>query len=564
MFESELLIVDWRSPIASMFYDYELGPSKYKAPMGVIKGELVRKRQFKIEKGKLKYVLESSLNIQDNILQQVLSQTSDDKMKSIISTIQKEQNQIIRNEKSKSIIIQGVAGSGKTSIALHRISFLLYRFKDRLLAKNIAIISPNKVFGDYISTVLPELGDEPINELSLVEMAKTQLSGVLNFELDKDPLEMKDVHWANRAKLKSTLSFVNKINTYLQEKSCDILDVQSYTFKEHSASADYIQERFIAYRSTPFKKRLQLISNDIYHNFTTNDRTGDKIPRPNMILKSLNKMLKIKNTITLYKDFYSWLNQPEMFTLPEKQTLEWADVYPFLYFHAAFEGLQEHTVIQHLVIDEMQDYTPIQYAVINRLYVCQKTILGDFNQRVNPNHQYTMQDMLTLYPEANVVELIKSYRSTYEIITFANIIQQISNLEPIERHGEIPQIVACDNELEKLLRMKEMLESFLHSEYVSLGIILKTNTLAHDFHDLISQEYDVNLISPESTHFTNGISITSVSMSKGLEFDEVIILDVDNANYDTIYDKSLLYIAVTRAMHKLTILYSGEKSHLLP
>ncbi|VIG68634.1 helicase, UvrD family [Clostridioides difficile] len=191
-YEDELIILDWRSPIASMFYDYEIGKAGYDAPIGWVDGEITRKRQFKIKNGKLEYALESSINIQDDILQKELSHTSDEKMKSIISTIQKEQNQIIRNDKAHTLIIQGVAGSGKTSIALHRIAFLLYRFKDKISANNVIILSPNKVFGDYISNVLPELGEEPLCELSFENIAEVQLDRVINFESEKDPLEIND------------------------------------------------------------------------------------------------------------------------------------------------------------------------------------------------------------------------------------------------------------------------------------------------------------------------------------------------------------------------------------
>ena len=180
-YDMELLVIDWRAPIASMFYDYELGEAEYQAPDGKIRGELTRKRQFKIKEGMMEYAFESSDNVQDDVLQRELSNTSDEKMKSIISTIQREQNLIIRNEKAHTLIIQGVAGSGKTSIALHRIAFLLYRFKNRLCGQNVTILSPNKVFGDYISDVIPELGEEPIYQLGFDDLAAIQLEGVMGF-----------------------------------------------------------------------------------------------------------------------------------------------------------------------------------------------------------------------------------------------------------------------------------------------------------------------------------------------------------------------------------------------
>lgn len=563
MYENELLIFDWRSPIASMFYDYELGPAKYSAPIGTIEGDLICKRQFKIKNGRLDYVLESSLNIQDDVLQRELSCTADEKMKAIISTIQKEQNQIIRNEKARSIIIQGVAGSGKTSIALHRIAFLLYRYKNQLSAKNVTIISPNKVFGDYISTVLPELGEEPIYELSFVELANMQLKGIIAFEPDKDPVETEDLNWAKRVRFKSTLKFVKLIETYLQELSTSILLPEDYNFEHFSVSAAFIQERFQAYHAYPFKIRLQLIADDIYHRLSYHNTMNDKLPRPRIILKSLNKMLKIKNSLALYKEFYKWLELPKMLVLPAKQTLEWIDVYPFLYFHAAFEGIQESKLIKHLVIDEMQDYTPIQFAVINRLFPCQKTILGDFAQNVNPYHLSNLEDIKSLYQDAILVELTKSYRSTYEIITFANSIQPVRKLEPMERHGDVPIMITYKNDHDKLLRVKEELELFKKSEWTSLAIIVKTNTAARSLYKQLSLDYNIHFISPESTSFKSGISITSIGMSKGLEFDEVIVLDVNDDNYKSESDRSLLYIAVTRAMHRLIIMYADNPAQFL-
>ena len=561
--ENKLLIFDWRAPIASMFYDCEVGPSGYDAPMGRIEGELTRKRQFKVKNGILEYALESSVNIQDDVLQRELSHTSDEKMKSIIATIQKEQNQIIRSEKAGTMIIQGVAGSGKTSIALHRIAFLLYRFKDKLSARNVTILSPNKVFGDYISTVLPELGEEPICELSFLDIADVQLEGVVHFEQDKDPLETTDTKWAERVRFKSTLDFVRQMERYLVEAPTLIFESADYTFGRFSVTAEWIQARFCAYQSYPIKKRLVMIADDIHDRFTSENYMDDDVPRAKVVLKSLTAMLKTKNTLALYKHFYQWLERPDLLVLSKKQTLEWPDVFPFLYLHGAMEGLKESKLIKHLVIDEMQDYTPIQYAVINRLFPCQKTILGDFGQFINPNHLNTLAQLQELYSDASLVELNKSYRSTYEIITFARDIGQVAKLEPMERHGDVPLVISCADQHDELTKIRKMLDAFIQGGGVSLGIILKTNSAAKKLYDLLTQDYEIQLISPDSTRFVNGISVTSIQMSKGLEFDEVIVADVDSDTYQTEYDRSLLYIACTRAMHKLALFHTGKPSHLL-
>lgn len=431
-YEDELIILDWRSPIASMFYDYEIGKAGYDAPIGWVDGEITRKRQFKIKNGKLEYALESSINIQDDILQKELSHTSDEKMKSIISTIQKEQNQIIRNDKAHTLIIQGVAGSGKTSIALHRIAFLLYRFKDKISANNVIILSPNKVFGDYISNVLPELGEEPLCELSFENIAEVQLDRVINFESEKDPLEINDAKWAERVRFKSTFDFVKLIDYYIKQMPNKIFIPKDYNFGSFTAKSDWIQSRFEAYNRYPVKKRLEKVAEDIHYKFESDNIMEEDLPKLKSILKSLNGMLTIKNTLTLYKDFFKQMNLSNMFVMATKKTLEWSDVYPFIYIHAAYEGIQEDKIIRHVVIDEMQDYTPIQYAVINLLFKCKKTILGGFGQLVNPNHTHTLDDMRQLYNEGELVTLNKSYRSTFEIINFAKKVQDVSSLEPIE------------------------------------------------------------------------------------------------------------------------------------
>ncbi|HHI5803526.1 TPA: 3'-5' exonuclease [Clostridioides difficile] len=562
-YEDELIILDWRSPIASMFYDYEIGKAGYDAPIGWVDGEITRKRQFKIKNGKLEYALESSINIQDDILQKELSHTSDEKMKSIISTIQKEQNKIIRNDKADTLIIQGVAGSGKTSIVLHRIAFLLYRFKDKISANNVIILSPNKVFGDYISNVLPELGEEPLCELSFENIAEVQLDRVINFESEKDPLEINDAKWAERVRFKSTLDFVKLIDDYIKQMPSKIFIPKDYTFGSFTAKSDWIQSRFEAYNRYPVKKRLEKVAEDIHYKFESDNIMEEDLPKVKSILKSLNVMLTIKNTLTLYKDFFKQMNISNMFVMAAKKTLEWSDVYPFIYIHAAYEGIQEDKIIRHVVIDEMQDYTPIQYAVINLLFKCKKTILGDFGQLVNPNHAHTLDDMKQLYNDGELVMLNKSYRSTFEIINFAKKVQDISSLEPIERHGEEPALLKCNNEQDEINKIKTEIEEFKKSDNATLGIILKTDNDAKAVYDALREEYSVHLISSESSSFTKGVSITSIKMSKGLEFDEVIVPSVNNKTYYSDYDRSLLYIACTRAMHKLKLAYTGELTQLI-
>lgn len=271
-------------------------------------------------------------------------------------------------------------------------------------------------------------------------------------------------------------------------------------------------------------------------------------------------MLTIKNPLALYKNFYKKMKVSEMLVFPSKKTLEWADVYPYLYLTAAFEGLKTSKLTKHLVVDEMQDYTPIQYAVLNLLFPCAKTILGDFAQIIHPYHRHTLEDMKQLYKNAQFAELRKSYRSTFEIMSFAKSILQNDSLELVERHGDKPAVIACSNENDKLYHIKKAIERFRQGQMGSLGIILKTNTAARELYELLSEETEVHLITPESISFNHGVTIASVQMSKGLEFDDVIIPDAESTTYKTEYDRNLLYIACTRAMHQLTLLYTKEIS----
>lgn len=213
------LIHDWRAPVSSMFYDFELGKAHYNAPGGTVTGKISLKRQFRIRKGRMEYMLENASHVYDEILQQELGRSSDDKMKNIVATIQRDQNPIVRNETSRVLIIQGVAGSGKTSIALHRIAFLLYRFKDTITAENILIISPNKVFADYIANVLPELGEEKIPETGMEELAASVLENKIRFQTFHEQvnvlMEKNDNALRERIRFKSSGEIITKLEEYL-------------------------------------------------------------------------------------------------------------------------------------------------------------------------------------------------------------------------------------------------------------------------------------------------------------------------------------------------------------
>ena len=560
--EKTNLIHDWRAPISSLFYDFENGPAYYESPNGTVEGQILLKRQFRIRHGKMEYMIESSLNIHDEILQQELSKSSDDKMKHIVATIQRNQNAIIRNESSRELIIQGVAGSGKTSIALHRIAFLLYRFRESINSKDILILSPNKVFADYISNVLPELGEEKIPEMGMEELAAQLLENKYRFQTFFGQVatlhEKKNEAFKERIRFKSTFGFMNKLNEYLTHIENHYFAPETLMVKRNPIPADYIEEHFRKWHRVPLFSRFNKVVEDIERDllFYNNYELSGK--ERNELRKSVKNMFRITNLRALYKDFYEWLEQPEMLKMAGRGAYEYTDVFPLIYLKIKLEGARSFSKTKHLLVDEMQDYTPVQYAVLARLFPCKKTVLGDANQTVNPFSSSDAGTIQKVFPAAEVMKLNKSYRSTYEIAAFAQNISPNSELELIERHGENPVVERFKNKSEEIEGLKNEIRSFKKTAFQSLGIVCKTQKQAEQLHETINEDFhEMVLLTEESASFSSGIIICSVHMSKGLEFDHVIVPHASEKTYRDEVDRHLLYIACTRAMHRLHILYCG-------
>ncbi len=556
------LIHDWRAPVSSMFYDHELGEAGYRSPSGEIKGEISLKRQYRIRGGKMEFMIESALTVHDDILQKELSSNVDDKMKNIVATIQREQNQIIRNEDIRTLIIQGVAGSGKTSIALHRIAYLLYTFRDSISSKDILIISPNKVFSDYISNVLPELGEETVPETSMEQI----LSGVLEhkykyqtyFGLVNELLEKPSSSLINRIAYKASFGFISELDKF-------ILHIENTYFKAADVKltkyitipAPFIEEQYLRFNRYPIRRRFDAMADymldmlKIQYAFTVT--TAGR----NLLKKEIRLMFAGNNDIQVYKDFFKWTNNPGMFKMRKGHTLEYSDLAPLAYLHLALEGNGNQPFrVKHLLIDEMQDYSPIQYKVIQKLFPCRKTVLGDAGQSVNPYGSSTAETIQKSLTASEIMKLCKSYRSTFEITDFAQKIHPNAELEPVARHGEKPQILQFGSAVEELSGIMGLISTYRKSGYKSLGIICKTEQQARKMADMLkSYANDISFLSSQSSAFVQGIVITSAHMAKGLEFDEVIIPQTDERNYRSEIDKSMLYVAVTRAMHRLTLTF---------
>ena len=558
------LIYDWRAPIASMFYDCELGAASYLSPSGEIDGEISLKRQYRIRNGNMEYMIESSLTVHDDILQKELSSNTDDKMRNIVATIQREQNQIIRNEEAYSLIIQGVAGSGKTSIALHRIAYLLYTFKESISSKDILIISPNKVFADYISNVLPELGEETVPETSMEQILSDVLENKYKhqtfFEQVDELLTQPTSGFIDRIQYKSSFDFISQLDRfilYVENNYFKAIDVK--LTKHVTIPDDFIDEQFRRFNRYPMRQRFEAMVDYILEMLKLKYGISVTTAERNMLKKEIKKMFTGNNDFQLYKFFFDWTGKPEMLKTRKGRTLEYADLAPLAYLRIALEGYDARNNVKHLLIDEMQDYSPIQYKLIQKLYPCRKTVLGDASQSVNPYGSSTADMIQKAFVTGEVMKLCKSYRSTYEITNFAQGIQANDELEPVARHGEIPQTLPFKDAESEISGIAALISDFKHSSNQSLGIICKTETQAQEISENLKTYTDgIYFLSSQSSTFTNGIIITSAHMAKGLEFDEVIVPQADTQNYNSEIDRSMLYVATTRAMHKLTLTYNGK------
>ncbi len=561
----ESVISDWLSPVAALFYDFDIGEASYDAPAGTITGSLVGKRQIEIENGQLLYAVDTSASVRDEILQHELSKTSDRSMRTIISSIQREQNKIIRDDRAGTLIIQGVAGSGKTSIALHRIAYLLYRHRATLNSSSIAILSPNKVFSDYISRVLPELGEEPVRELYLRDIYEQILGASFIIENPRSYIDDQDSNWHRRAHYKGSFEFAEKVLDYLDTAPGSLFKGEDLFFGRHRIEASWLEKRFYGYDRLPINERIEMIASEIFTDMSSKTFTMrvPAVPSKRDIRTKLSRMLKAKDECSLYKLFFQESNIPHYLSMPSKRTVEWEDACPLVFFKGVFDGFETFSEIKHLVMDEMQDLTPLQHNMMDHLFECEKTILGDYHQMVDPSNAMSLERMQSIYTNSRVVKLVRSYRSTIEIAQLAGHVKQIPELESVVRHGEAPRFIACTDTNGILKNIDELIRSFHEGGYRTLGILHKSDEIAKRYYRLIASTHDVQLISSESSSFENGISVSSIRMAKGLEFDEVIILDADKTQYShAVYDRDLLYVAITRAMHKLTILYRQEVSTL--
>ncbi|MBD1401756.1 HelD family protein [Pelovirga terrestris] len=565
----EHLIYDWRAPVATLFYDFEIGPAAYQSPSGRIEGNISLKRQFRIRDGAMEMMLETDLHIVDDVLQKELAGSADAGMKNIVATIQRDQNAIIRNEDAPTLIIQGVAGSGKTSIALHRIAFLLYRFKESLKSTDILIISPNKVFADYIANVLPELGEESIAEIGMDDLAHSLLDNKVPFQTFFEQtsvlLETNDEKIKERIQHKSSAQFLNKLGEYADYIEKSRFSAEDIVVVGRPVPAWFIEKHFSRYRGLPPAQRITEVVKAVEVNMGIYYNVDLSAEDRRLVRTAINKMCRKKSLNILYKEFFDWLGRPDLFVQAKGRKLEYADVFPLIYLKMRLENVDNpYRAIKHLVIDEMQDYTPVQFAVLARLFNCRKTILGDVAQAVNPYSASQLKDIEGAFTNATLMTLTKSYRSTLQIMEFAQQICFNPQLIPMKRHGDVPTVHRLGSAKEEITWLKTYVADFIASEHSSLGVICKTQKQAQQITNALTKnDIDARLLDPSSQVFSTGIIVCTAHMAKGLEFDHVVIPSANATIYHTEMDRNMLYVACTRAMHRLILTYTGEPSIFL-
>ena len=548
----EYYVHDWRSPICSMFYDFETGPASYEAPGGKIEGEITRKRQYIIEYGELKNIFDNDLNISDSLLQEVLAEESSDKMKNIVNTIQEEQNKVIRNTEDKNLIVEGIAGSGKTSVALHRIAFLLYRIPN-LNSNNIVVFTPNKVFSEYISHVLPELGEDNTYSMTFYDLLCQNINEYKNIENFTDFISRyykKNISSVDLIKYKQSDEIITDIDNYVKEILNNIKFIKDLEFDDFiEVSTDVLNNMLThKYDRYPLFERITEIAKKI----TENNYNGN-IKKTKSIEKALKENLNIKLDLkTIFNDFFSSKYSKYKDNIKEN-ILYYEDACLFLYLKSLLIGFNTNHIIKEVVIDEAQDYNKLQYLIIKRTFkTANYTILGDTNQTINPYYKYnTLEELTNIFDSSKYITLTKTYRSTYKIIEYTNKILGLSHSTAI-RNKQASDILfrkGCN----KIDFIRDITN--LKSNSKSIAIITKDDEEAEKIYNLLKDDTDIMLIDGYS-HIKRDLVVVPSYIAKGLEFDSVIVYTDEN-NYYKENEKYLFYVACTRAQHNL-IIYNGE------
>lgn len=582
----EPVVVDWRAPIASLFYKGSLGDATYNTPAGEMNADIIGRKQLIIKKGQLKGVFDSAVDVKDEILQMVLTENSSDKLKDIVMTIQKEQDEIIREDRNKVIVVNGVAGSGKTTIALHRVSYLLYNFRKQLGDK-VLIFGPNDVFMDYIAQVLPSLGESNIAQTTFENFATEEI-GVVNEEIKGFSSYVEDVIDGNTSELeeykyKSSQEFVKFLDEKINVLNKEYFNIQSVKFNgEEIVSVDEIKELFDGYyKDMPLFRRSEKIRriltskikdkrDELYYALLKEIKEKkEKLSEEELKIESNNleflRRMRIREIVRMVinsrEELDSWINHESILELYKNMTntgsLGYMDLSAILYLMVKLEGKKLKREIKHIVIDEAQDYSYLQFEVIKELTGCKSyTIVGDSNQRlIDTNEECAMINLQKVFNDAEFdiknFSLNKSYRSTQEIMEYANKFLDEEKIVPLVRRGESVLEEEVFDESEFIDTVISIIEDYEEDNCENIAVIFKGRNELRKYAPLIKERISIQNLDNEEIIYKGGKVLIPAYLAKGLEFDGAIIIEEDEIQ------PLIKYIMCTRALHRLAVVKSN-------
>lgn len=628
--DDHFLIYDWRAPISSVYYDGKLGKVTYNSPEGEITVDMTKKRQFMIEDGKIINMFDTNESIGDQMLLSVLSEKSSTQMKSIVTTIQREQNKIIRNTSADLLFVQGAAGSGKTSAILQRIAFLLYRYRGNLTSSDVIMFSPNQLFNDYIKNVLPEMGEQNMVQMTYWQFVARRLPG-MNVENLFKQFEDQTAD-TSISKFKDSVSFFNLLtryakrlnkrgvvfkNIYFRDKKKPYFDKDKikeiyYSFNENYSLANRIDAtreeliKMLNRKITPETKKAwvartiegmsQQELNDLYdrpdQEFESEAKEEAFLGRKIVLaaLKGVHKRILHNHFLNMRAQYLSFLRAvPKMVDLSKwdidedewmkhvedvkdnfkKHDIAMSDVSAYLYLYDLVTGRRTDFEMRYAFIDEIQDYTPFQLAYLKYNFPRAKfTMLGDLNQAIftKDESRSLLKQISGLFDpkKTDVVQLTKSYRSTKELTNFTKqILRQGEKIEVFNRKGPKPVIWGRKTDEEAVAVLSNVLRDN-EKHKMTTAVITKDLTSAKFVHKMLEDRGEkATLIATANQRLVDGTLIIPSYLAKGLEFDAVIMWGASKENYHRLDETQLVYTITSRAMYKLDIIYTGEKSPLL-
>ncbi len=605
----DFYVYDWRAPISSMFYNSEVGNASYTISTGdKISGNITLKRQYKISGREIKEVFDTDMQIIDNVLKQMLSKNASNKMKNIVNTIQKEQNEIIRKNDVDLLIVQGPAGSGKTSIAMHKIAYLLYSERDKINNSNVMILSPNEIFNNYISDVLPDIGEDNVCQATYFEFAKAYITEFSISSKIEDAYEI--VYASNKdenknkydeLKFKFDPIYTQILADYIELNKIDLMGLEPIEIAEETIMTldemASIASKIPANGESLYIRGKKIIER-IY--LSASMKTKKHLTLEKLKKQALENLVKIKIKIgALFRKLYSDKDEFKNFVKAEFEKydraedylqfnfdfifdetsaalsndhLEFQDVTPFMFLKSRIIGISANKNIKYVLIDEAQDYSIAQYKILAMLFKNSNiTLLGDINQSIlpfnNTKDYKEIEKTIKLYKpniSSNECELSKTYRSTFEINEYAKkVISSKNTYSQVDRHGDEIVIHKQDN-----FDPKEIIENSLNlkKSYNTVAIICKNIEETLLYNQIInSPEYanKFRIVTKNDNVFVEEkIMIIPSYLAKGLEFDAVLVSNASSEQY-TELERNLFYVVLTRALHKLEIYYTNSYTTLV-